>query len=357
MTLILKSDNAITLTDKFSNIVRSPLLYMDFRDADYMASGVAVSPLNTLTISQAAATGYYDVFGNYLLTPPNTAKISVDQKTLFKGLLAEGASDNHFKNSMSPANQSGTLTQGLAENVFFEVIGTGSLKVTITGDKQYTVTESTPLYISKTGANRSIAYAVEVTGVLEYISLRKSASYQPAPVTRIATGSSMVALNESTVTVMNNRIQSVVTNNSGTIAMKVYMPMVDSSEISRADTLHTLLAFRVESGLGGLYFAITNGVAGTLRSYTAGGVQTSALGGRLDSEFITVVLRFTDTTATAYMNGTHVGSINFGAIDYHKLNLIADSTSWQPDAQLYLEQFAVYSASLTDGELAELSAM
>lgn len=356
MTLILKSDNAITLTDKFSNIASNPLLYMDFRDADYTASGVAVSPVNTLTVSQAATTGYYDVFGNYLLTPPNTAKISVDQKTLFKGLLAEGASDNHFKNSMSPANQSGTLAQGALENVFFEVIGTGSLKVTITGDKQYVVTESTPLYISKTGANRSIAYAVEVIGALDYICLRKSVSYQPAPVTRIATGASMVALNESTVTVINSRIQSVVTNNFGTIAMKVYMPMLDSSEISRAGIISPLLAFRVASGVGGLYFAIDSGLGGILRSYS-GAAQTVTSGVRLNSEFITVAIRFTDTTATAYMNGLYVGTIKFSAIDYAILNLIADGTSWQPDAQLYLEQFAVYSESLTDSQLLELSAV
>lgn len=354
MTLILKSDTAIALKDKFENMVAAPLISADFRDGSYKYQGNKVALEELISVGQENKTGFYNEMGGYVTVPANTARIGTDQETYFKGLLTEPASINVFKNSTEPKNQTGVIFQDASEKIVCVVVGSGSLQFLLDGVDKGVATEGNPITINATGVGQNRSFSVIITGELEYISLSKPTFTSPVSVNRIETKGAYLSSRQDVVSIQPDKSSGVLSNSVGTLVLKVYHPR-PSNVPSTGSVIMPVLSVINTTLKHGVYFGYRlNHGNSTLRAFTGTQVEMRAQDEYRD--FNTIAVTFTGTSAVAYANGKLIGEIQFSAINYDKIYL-ADNNNWTVNQQQYLEQFALYDRNLTEKEMIKVTSI
>lgn len=354
MTLILKSDTAIELRDKFENMVAAPLISADFRDGSYKYQGNKVAIEELISVGQENKTGFYNEMGEYVTVPANTARIGTDQETYFKGLLTEPVSVNVFKNSTEPKNQTGVIFQAAGDKIVCAVVGSGSLQLLLDGVDKGVATEDNPITINATAIGQDRSFSVIITGELEYISLNKTTLTLPIPVNRIETKGMYLYSKQDVVSIQPAKSSGVLSNKVGTLVIKVYHPRPSNVSSTEVVVIPTLSVVNTTLKHGFYFGYRPNHSGSTIRSYT--GTQVEALAQDEYRDFNTIAVAFTGTSAVAYANGKLIGEIQFSAINYDKIYL-ADNQNWVSNHQQYLEQFALYDRNLTEREMIKVTSI
>lgn len=353
MTLVLKSNVNLVSGRVTDNLAVQPMAYADFRTGDYFVDGQSQSISDIITVNQSAVSGVYDLFGNYNQTPANTARVSVDRRTLEKGLLIEEVTTNILVDPLNVKSQTVTLNttaSALSTKVFLlSVVGSGSVRMEIPEDNyNETATEGKPIYFRPQVAGNLTA-SIFVEGVVEYASLVIPRS-PVEPVNRSG-GNYLrdeVKLKDSIVGNLNQFTVVIEFFTPARLFPAHYLPTPTSGILqvqgSAFGGLGALTLTRNEPETGG-YIRFRKTTPQTLSTLT----DSSGLAHKN-----VVAIRVGASDASFAINGQYVGEFTH-ELDSITAIFIGGGSAVSPDRTLYVQQLAVVDSQLNNADLEKAS--
>lgn len=352
MSIFLKSNTSLQ-QKPLTGIAAQSVLYLDFTNQLFLKKGVKQSTIdNIIKTTASVSRGYYTPWLDYSVATGNTNVVSSDPDTLKKGLLIEAAATNVFKNSFNPVSHATTLHSQPAFFAVMQIVGSGSVSVSVDGILIGTATENNPVVYYPKSVSATLPVNFVVSGEVTYAEFIKTKSPRQK-ITKIKTIGSDVSTAPALVEINPITLNELLTGFSGCIVIKQYIPssVFDVTKLQR-QTL-SLLSIVNNSDVGIFMSQGVNAPYNVAMRTNVGSDKVKSSDMIVGRTIITAV-NFNKTSAKSAINGAIVGEEGFASTELSRIT-IGSSPIWSEADTSYVQEVLLFDRQLTDDELIEIT--